>query len=265
MASIIRIVFEILVIAVAIYVVLKFIQGTRGAGVLKGLAIVFSVAFAALYIMALWLDFGAIKWLLEKIIALSVLMLLIIFQPEIRGGLVRLGQNPFFKNLVKTKSDVISEIIRAVESLSRKKVGALIAVERETGLRDYLEGGVRIDAEVSTELLCTLFWPGTILHDGAVIIQNNRVAGAGCLFPLTESPQVPKGMGTRHRAGIGITEETDAVVIVVSEETGRVSLAISGDIETNVDLGRLRKRLEDLCLEHVLAAVRAPEAEEGGE
>src|SRR6185503_19923210 len=165
-----------------------------------------------------------------------------------RRGLVRLGEYPFIKLFIKREVNVLDEIVEAVVRCAKKKVGALIALEREIGLGPYIEGGVKCDAEVRSELIDTIFFPGTALHDGAIIIQDQRIAAAGCLFPLTDNPSISKALGTRHRAAIGLTEESDAVTIVVSEETGQISVGVDGELHRNLDKEALEAMLRRLVV-----------------
>jgi diadenylate cyclase len=152
---------------------------------------------------------------------------------------------------LKRENVVIDEIVTAASRLAKDKIGALIAVEREIGLGSFIEGGVYIDAEVSADLIDAVFWPGSALHDGAIIIQSGRIAAAGCLLPLTDNPEVSKRLGTRHRAAIGLTEETDAITVVVSEETGKISLGVRGHLEQDLDRESLRKIMRELLTENV--------------
>jgi diadenylate cyclase len=175
--------------------------------------------------------------------------LFILFQPEIRRALVRLGHNPLFSMFFRPHGHITDELVEATFSLAGDKIGGLIAIERQVGLSSYTERGVRLDAEVSAELIKTVFWPGTPLHDGAIVIRQQRVAAAGCLFPLTENPHFSRELGTRHRAGIGVTEESDAAVIIISEQTGRVSLAVKGAIQQDLDENALRRALQDIAAE----------------
>lgn len=230
---------EIAIIFGMLYFVLRFLRGTRGEGILKGLATLLLAAMAVLYYVSKKLELARLEYLFNGILSMSLLGLVIIFQPELRRGLVQLGENPFIRLFIKSDVNVLDEIIASVLRLSRNKVGALIAIEREVGLRNYIEGGVKIDAEVRSELIDTIFYPGSALHDGAIIIQDVRIAAAGCLFPLTENPAVSRDLGTRHRAAIGLTEETDAIVIVVSEETAQVSVAVSGALQQGLDKDEL--------------------------
>lgn len=242
---------EVLIIFAFVYAFLRIMQGTRGAGVLRGLA--FFVAVLAAISIAVtrsrWIRLDTISWVFTSFVPVILVPLIILFQPEVRRGLIRLGQNPLFRVFFRPHSRFTDELVRATFSLARDKLGGLIAIEREVGLRGYVEAGVRLDAEVSAELIKTIFWPGTPLHDGALVISQQRIAAAGCLFPLTESPRFSKELGTRHRAGIGITEESDAAAIIISEQTGRVSLAVGGSLQRDLDEKALRRALEELAAE----------------
>jgi len=251
---------EIPLIAIAIYYVLRFIEGTRVAGTVKVLAAFFVIGVFFVSAAGQPLGLNVIVWLVKNSLPLISVALLFIFQPELRRGLIMLGRTPFFSILTRGESATANEIFDAVIGLSKKEIGALIAIQREVGMRGYIERGVHMDAEVSKELLMSIFHPGTPLHDGAVIIQNNRVAAASCLLPLTENIDVGVGMGTRHRAGIGVTEETDAICIIVSEETGAVSVAIAGQIERNVDRERLRGILREFYIERTAVAAEGPKS-----
>ena len=240
---------EIALIASALYVIGRFMRGTRGAGILRGLFLFLIISFAVVYIAREFAGFERVAWILERLLALLLIGVIIIFQPEIRRALVRLGEAPLRTIFGHKRSTVIGEIVEAVTSMSKRKVGALIAIQRDVGLGSYIEGGVLIEAEVSAELLTTIFTPNTALHDGGVVIRRGQVAAAGCLFPLTENPSVSKELGMRHRAGIGITEEADAVVAIVSEETGEISLGVKGDLMSGLSGEDLRSILEDLWVE----------------
>jgi diadenylate cyclase len=237
---------EILVLWILIYAVLKFLRGTRGAGILKGLGVVVAMGLIAVLFLARFLELNVIATIATEAVALFSFALLVIFQPEVRRALVRLGQSPLFGFFARSHKEVTNQIVDAVTTMSREKIGALIAIEREVGLRSYAEGGVRLDAEVSASLLVTLFQPRTPLHDGAVIVQGGRVVAAGCLFPLTENVDVGSGLGTRHRAAIGVTEDSDALAIVVSEETGNLAIALKGQMTRDVDPEGLRMILRSL-------------------
>jgi diadenylate cyclase len=237
---------EVLILAAVVYLILKTLRGSRGAGILRGILIVFTIVFVAVSLLTRYSRLNVINYLLQQFLTLFAFVLIIVFQPELRRGLIRLGERPFIRKMFRRESAVMREVADAVRRMAENRVGALITFEREIGLKPYIEGGTRLDAEVTSELLNTIFWPGSPLHDGAVIISEQRVVAAGCLFPLSDKPGLSKMMGTRHRAGIGVTEESDAVSIIVSEETGRVSLAVAGRIEENVGLENLSARLTDL-------------------
>jgi len=244
---------EILLIAAVIYAVLLTLRGTRGAGMMRGLAIL--AAVAVVFSGVRYLGLLRISWLLEKLLAISAVALVVIFQPELRRMLVRLGQTRFLGFLGKPRSVALDEVLAALASMSKRRIGALIAIQREDSLAPIIEGGTRLEAEVSSELLSTIFYPNTLLHDGGAVIRSNRIAAAGCLFPLSENPKLPRELGTRHRAAVGLTEETDAVVVVVSEETGRVSVAVRGDLMHDLSIEDLKSALHNLCYEAVESAV----------
>lgn len=244
-----RPILEIVFIWILIYSMIRFFQGTRAMQVLMGLVIL-----AIIFNIAKVLELNTINWVLTKLFAVGVVAFLIIFQPELRRGLARIGQNTIFGPFLK-KGGTIDEVVQACEHLSRNKVGALIAIEREIGLNNYIESGLALDARVSAELLITLFFPNTPTHDGGVIIQGQRIASSGSLFPLSQNPQLSRSLGTRHRAAVGITEESDAVTVVVSEETGSVSVSVYGKLTRDLDSEALRRVLTNLF--------RAPEKAKG--
>lgn len=236
-----KIILEILILWLVYYIVFLFIRGSRTVQVLKGLIII-----VILLVATQQLGLTTVSWMITKIFPLSVLAFLIIFQPELRRGLARLGQ---FGTMLREEK-VIDEIVKSVSVLSKKKIGAIIAIEREIGLRPYIESGVTLESKVTSELINTIFMPNTPLHDGGVIIQGGTIVAAGCLFPLSQDPRLSKTMGTRHRAAIGLTEETDAVVIVVSEETGTISVSIAGKLTRDLDKETLLKILSNLFSGH---------------
>ena len=245
---------EILILAAVFYVVLRFLRGSRGAGVLRGMLVVIFVSIGVVFVAARYLfQLEHIVWVFEKLAALSIVAGMIIFQPELRRGLLRLGIHPLMGRFVRADSPAIAEIVEACANMSNRSIGALIAIQRQVPLSDYIERGTVLNAEVTRELLETIFFKGksgdgTILHDAGVIILGSRVAAAGCLFPLSENPELSKALGTRHRAGLGLTEESDAVTVVVSEETGRISLGVEGRLMHGLTPEELEKRLTELCL-----------------
>ncbi|HEX68466.1 MAG TPA: TIGR00159 family protein [bacterium] len=230
---------EILLFAFIIYRFFLFIRGRRTQSVFYGL--LFILFFG---VLAQLFHFYTISWVFKNLFAIWIIALLIVFQPELRSGLARIGKNPFL--LTPPDTEVIDETVKAVNYLSRNRMGAIIAFEREMGLREYMEGGVKLDAQLSSELLATIFTPYTPLHDGAVIIQGDRVMAANCILPLPEETGIMRGMGARHRAAFNLARETDAVVVIVSEETGRISLAYQGRIESGLDGVTLRERLREI-------------------
>jgi diadenylate cyclase len=234
---------EILVLTVAFYYVLLFIHGTRGAQVLSGLATV----FVALILLTYFFELDTLNWILQRSTVYIVFALLVIFQPEIRRALAELGRRHFFGGDVIELSSV-ENLVNAANQLSQQKIGALIAIERDVGTRAIQDTGVAIDSEVSPELLINIFYPRTPLHDGGVIIMNNRIVAAACVFPLSTRDELSRSLGTRHRAAIGITEETDAITIVVSEETGSISVAYRGRLRRGLDEDRLRRVLTSVLL-----------------
>ncbi|NDY42840.1 TIGR00159 family protein [Dissulfurirhabdus thermomarina] len=232
-------VIDILLVAFLLYRVMLLLRGTRAVQMAAGLAVIIVVYFAAKA-----LELYTLHWLLGTVLSSLFLLIIIVFQDDIRRVLTQMGQTPFLKTRVKT-FQAMEEVAKAASTLAETKTGALMVLEREIGLGDYLESGVPVDGRVTRELLCTIFHPGTPLHDGAVIIRDGRLAGAGCVLPLTTNPDVSKRLGTRHRAAIGVTEHTDAVAVVVSEETGSISVAIAGKITRGIDSGTLRRILHN--------------------
>jgi len=238
----------IAILFVLLYALLSFIYGTRGAGFLRGLTFIVMLTLVALYVIAQYLRLERLKFLLNLVTSASLFAFLVIFQPELRRGFMRMGRSRFFKVFLKGHSRVVAEIAKSTSTLARNKVGALIAIERQDSLSSYVERGTRLDSEVTSELLGSIFWPGSPLHDGAVIIRNLRVAGAGCLLPLSENPEISKSFGTRHRAALGLSEDTDALCLVVSEETGRIALAEGGHLIENLSPQDLKDSLDRLLV-----------------
>jgi len=239
---------EIALIAVMVYLVYRSLRGTRGARVVRGFIFALLISFVAVRLLADYLQMERLKVLYTTFVPAIALLVVIVFQPELRRSLMRLGQNPLFRLFLKEgASAFVDRIVRSASTLSRNKVGAIVAVERDTQLGAVIESGVPLDAELSSELLTTLFWPGSPLHDMGVVIRGGRIAAAACEFPLaSDTHELAPQLGTRHRAAIGLSEETDAVVIVVSEETGTISLAEGGNLESSLTPDDLRQRLTDL-------------------
>jgi diadenylate cyclase len=248
---------DILIVAFVIYRLLVFIKGTRAVQMAVGLGLI--VAF---FYLARLLQLNTITWMLTTVLPYFVFMIVVIFQPEIRRALARFGQAPLFTGFSSiNRNEFYDEIILAVTTLASNQTGALIVIERDIGLKTYIESGIALDAALSYDLLVTVFNPSVPLHDGAVIVQNGRIAAAACFLPLTVKPRLSKELGTRHRAAIGVTEETDAVAIIVSEETAAISFAHDGEMERYLDPDTLRVRLRDaferkgaIAAPHVVAA-----------
>jgi len=230
-----EIVLEVLILWTAYYMIYLLLRATAAEQVLKGIIII-----SLVIMLTGGMNLVIINWLLTRLLAISVIAFLIIFQPEIRRGLARIGRFGIFSG----EKETLNEISKAAIILSKKRIGALIAAEREIGLRRYVESGVSIDSAVTSELINTIFSPNTPLHDGGIIVSEQRIEAAACLFPLTQNPNVSKTMGTRHRAALGLSEETDAVIIVVSEETGGIAMVVGGRISGNIDPKDLVKTLE---------------------
>ncbi|NQU95451.1 MAG: TIGR00159 family protein [Candidatus Omnitrophica bacterium] len=221
-----KFIIEIVILWFVFYMLLLFIKGTRAVQVLKGIIIL-----VIIFLISKELQLETINWILGKLFTISVIAFVIIFQPELRRGLARIGQFGMFSR----QQETLDEIVKAALVLSKKKIGALIAIEREIGLRPYIESGIKMDSIVTSEVLNTIFAPNTPLHDGGVVVQGSIIASAGCLFPLTQNPHVSSSVGTRHRAAMGLSEETDAVVVVVSEETGDISISVGGRLTRHLD------------------------------
>ncbi len=232
---------DILLVAVILYRVLLIIKGTKAAQMLIGLGVLFLA-----FLFSKYLGLYTIDWIIQSLWAQIVLALIILFQPEIRKALAQMGEARFLPSFTSAEElRSLEEIIRASIALANRKMGALIVIERETNLKDFIEIGTPLDAKVSHELLLSIFHPTSPIHDGAVIVRGNRVVAAGCFLPLTLSVELSKAFGTRHRAGIGLTEETDAVVIIISEETGGITTAVGGKLQKNMDMGSLRNFLTE--------------------
>jgi len=244
-------VLDIVVVAVIIYQLLVFIKGTRAVQMALGLALI--VVF---FYFSRWIALETVSWMVTNILPYFVFVIIVIFQHEIRRALVRFGQAPLFGGFSTiNRNEFYDEIVLAVRTLATNQTGALIVIERDIGLKTYIESGIALDAALSYDLLVSIFNPSVPLHDGAVIIQNRRIAAGACFLPLTVKPRLSKELGTRHRAAIGVTEETDAVAIVVSEETGAISFAHDGEIERYLDPDTLRQRLRNAFERKTLATV----------
>jgi diadenylate cyclase len=237
---------DILVVSFLIYEILKLIRGTRAVQMGLGGCVV-----AALFYGSQWGHLETVNWLVRNMIGYVVFAVIVLFQSDIRRALAHFGRAPFFRYLAKAESaeESVEELVVASSLLSSQRIGAIIAIERQIGLRNYIEGGIRLDAILTYDLLQSIFLPASPLHDGAVIVQDDRVAAAACFLPLTVNPKLSKELGSRHRAAIGLTEENDSVAIVISEETGSISIVVEGQIERGLDSDELRARLRLLILQ----------------
>src|ERR1041385_2494907 len=234
---------DLVVGALIIYEVLEVIRGTRAVQIALGGGVL-----AALFYGSRWGHLETVNWLIRNMVGYIVFAIIVLFQSDIRRALAHLGRAPFFRYFAKAESaeESVEELIVATSMLSAQRIGAIIAIERQIGLRNYVEGGIPLDARLTYDLLMSIFLPASPLHDGAVIVQNDRVAAAACFLPLTVNPKLSKELGSRHRAAIGLTEENDSVAIVVSEETGSISVVFDGQIERAMDAQELRARLRSL-------------------
>ncbi|HEX9874642.1 MAG TPA: diadenylate cyclase CdaA [Deferrimonas sp.] len=233
---------DILLVAFIIYRIILLIKGTRAVQMLVGLAVIL-IVYVGSQVGGLY----TLHWLLENFLSSIILVIIVIFQSDIRRALIHVGRNPFFADLsYKEETEVIEELIKASVNMANKRIGALVVIERETGLKDFLEVGVDIDAKVSSDLITSIFLPSSPIHDGALVIQQGRLKRAGCFLPISQNPDISKALGTRHRAAIGLTELVDAVAIVVSEETGKISVVVGGRITRDLDSTSLKRVLSRL-------------------
>jgi len=237
---------DILVVSILIYEVLKLIRGTRAVQMALGGGVLVALLYGSR-----WGHLETLNWLIRNMAGYIVFAVIVLFQSDIRRALAHFGRAPFFRYFAKAESaaESIEELVVAASMLASQRIGAIIAIERQVGLRNYIEGGIRLDAVLTYDLLQSIFLPQSPLHDGAVIVQEDRVAAAACFLPLTVNPKLSKELGSRHRAAIGLTEENDSVAIVVSEETGNISIIVDGEIERGLTGEELRERLRWLVLQ----------------
>ncbi len=235
---------EIAILAAVIYYIYTYLKGTHGARILIGLALV----FLTLTFVSQLLNLEVIGWLLRSISVFLAIALVVIFQPELRRALTELGSHRFFSSASQER-ETVEDITDTVFELSSKGFGALIAIERDINLKGFVETGVPIDAKFTKELVLTIFHPKTVLHDGGMIVSGDRIVAAACIFPLTQREDLDRNLGLRHRAGLGLGEESDAITLVVSEETGQVSICHAGRIERNLGVEKFRQRLSQLLFQ----------------
>ena len=236
---------DIAIVSIIFYEFLKLIRGTRAVQMALGGGV-----FVALFYGSRWGRLETVNWLIRNMVGYIVFAVIVLFQSDIRRALAHFGRAPFFRYLAKAESreESIEELAVAASMLSAQRVGAIVALERQIGLRNYIEGGIPLDAVLTYDLIVSIFQLKSPLHDGAVIIQEDRVAAAACFLPLTVNPKLSKELGSRHRAAIGLTEENDSIAIVVSEETGSISIVVDGQIERSLSTEALRARLRSLVL-----------------
>ena len=256
---------DIALVTIGIYWLLLLIRGTRAVQIVVGLIVLF-----ALYLTSQLFQLVTLELVLGNFLQWGIIIIIVLFQQDIRRGLARVGRGFFPSVVAQQESQMLEELVRAAQTLAQRKVGALIVLERENHLGEQIETGCALDAAVSKDLLVSLFMPYSPLHDGAAVVEGGRIAYAGCILPLTLREDLPEGVGTRHRAAVGVTEETDAVVVVVSEETGTISVVLGGEMLQGLDAPRLRAVLRDILsgarsdLRH-LGELRAEPAPVGAE
>jgi diadenylate cyclase len=246
-----QVVIEMAVIWIAVYAIFRFLRGTRGAGIFKGFAIIFILLTLIIKVLGQGTDaFGRLNFIYDRFLGLLAIVLIVVFQPELRQAMIRLSQARHYRGYAGHAREVVEAVSEAVEFLSKNQFGALIAIERSVKLGGLVEGGQVLDARVSARLLESIFWPNSPLHDLGVVIRGNRIVAAGVQFPLAEEGVLPARTGSRHRAAAGLTMEADCVVVIVSEETGAVSIAEHGKVEFDIP----RDRLESILAKRLAAA-----------
>ena len=249
---------QLLLIGVVVYLVMRFLRGTRGARLVKGAALLLAAIYLTVRLLPKSDQWERIEFLYGKFLLFAGVAAVVAFQPELRRALTQIGRASLFRSPRRAMQDLVEELLESVSFLSRNKMGALVAVERRVGLGTWIESGTALDAEVSCHLLNTIFFPGSALHDMGVIIRNGRLSAAGCQFPLAESEDADPSLGSRHRAALGLAQDSDAVVLVVSEETGRVSLACEGHLYLGLDAEKLRSMLLQFLTEEGALRRRRP-------
>lgn len=232
---------DIFIISLFFYSIYKILAQTKAVQVIRGLFF-----FIIIYLISRFARLSTFSWLLDQITGVLVIAVIVLFQPELRRVLIKIGQSNWFNIFIKKDPKALDEILKAIKHFHILHIGALIVFERNVGLKNIIESGTIINSRISAQLLITIFTNKTPLHDGAVIIKNNQIIAAGCFLPLSDSTQISKEFGTRHRAGLGLAEESDAIIIIVSEETGRISMAYDNRLFTNYDIDMLKKDLKTL-------------------
>lgn len=236
---------EIAIFSVGIYAILRFLRETRGSGVVRGLSIILLGVIVCFTILIEQLELERLEVIFARLADTAILGLIVVFQPEIRRAIVHVGDSPIFGRIFRREVKTMQRLLRSVARLSKESIGALIAIEREGSLANLADTGIQIDAELNSYLIESIFYPGGALHDGALLIRGDRIVAASCLLPLSQNQSINKRLGTRHRAAVGLTEETDALAIVISEETGKISTAIGGKLEHGITLDQLERTIEE--------------------
>jgi diadenylate cyclase len=254
---------QMLLIGAVVWLAMRFLRGTRGARVLKGTALVLGLVFIVIRLLPGTGEWKRIEFLFGNFLLFVLVAFVVAFQPELRRALISIGQARFFRTRHGEIEEMVDELIQSSAFLSRNKIGAIMAIERTVGLGALAESGTRLDANVSAELINTIFYPGSALHDMGVIIHQGRLAAAGCQFPMAESEEVDPSLGSRHRAALGLAKDSDAVVLVVSEETGRIALAYEGQLFIGLEQKNLRDLLMGLLAPKLVR--RGKVVAEGGE
>lgn len=247
---------ELVLIGLVVWWTVRFLRGTRGARLVKGAALLLAVVYVVIQLLPKDQRWDRLQFLYSKFLFFAFVALVVVFQPELRRALMQLGQARLFRAQAGRVEEMIGQLLESAAYLSRNKIGALVAIERTVPLSSLAESGTPMNADLTSDLLNTIFYPGSALHDMGVVIQNGRVAAAGVQFPLAESDAVDRSLGSRHRAALGLSEESDAVIIVVSEETGRISLAYDGQLYVGIDSDRLRELLHALLSPAILTWAR---------
>jgi diadenylate cyclase len=238
-------VIEVAIFAVLIYIVLRFLWATRGSVLIRGLGLLLTVVAIGFFLLTYAMELARVEFLVEALAPSVVLGLIVVFHPEIRRAIVQLGDASIFRTFFRRDTKIVPRLLRAIARLSKERIGALIAIERDSTLAELTENGITIDAELNSYLIESIFFPKSALHDGGVVVRDDRIVAASCLFPLSQNPDIDKRLGTRHRAALGLSEDTDAFVLVVSEETGKISTASGGKLDFDLTLEQVERQLDE--------------------
>ena len=257
--NLLTVLIQLLLIGVVVWAVMRFLRGTRGARLIKGSALLLTIVYLTIRLLPKDEEWDRIVFLYGRFLVLAFVAAIIAFQPELRRGLIQLGQTRIFRRRRDEIEQIVDVLIASAGYFSRNKIGALVAVERNVGLAGLMETGTRINADLSAPLLNTIFFPDTPLHDMGVIVREGRIAAAGCQFPLAESDEVDPSLGSRHRAALGLAQDSDAVVLVASEETGRISLACERQLYIGLEMENLRQMMLQLLAPRPLGQARSPQ------